>query len=128
MLINTKLPYWVMLHAFYLLFFSSKYIQAEFQTVWILIMSHSHLHRITARASSLPSVCEIITSMDGKRAWTKMFSKIIRVEKTLASEDKILHFMAFDISSFILSRIRLAYLFVNFFPLLYLYKNKCNWE
>ena len=55
-----------MLHAFYLLFFSSKYIQAEFQTDWILIMSHSHLHRITARASSLPSVCEIITIHHGR--------------------------------------------------------------
>ena len=50
----------------------------------------------------------------------------VSVEKTQASEDKILHFMACDISSFILSRICLAFLFVNFFSLLYLYKNKCN--
>ena len=51
-----------------------------------------------------------------------MFAKIIRVEKTLASKDKILFFMAFDIFSLILSRVCLAYLFVNFFSLLYLDK------
>ena len=66
-----------MLHAFYLLFFSLQNVQAEFQKVWILIMSHSHMRRITARASSLPSVCEIIASMEGKQARTKMFVKII---------------------------------------------------
>ena len=48
--------------------FSLQKIQAEFQTVWILIMSHSHMHRLTARASSLPLVCETIASMEGKRA------------------------------------------------------------
>ena len=63
--------------AFYLLFFSLQNVQAEFQKVLILIMSHSHIRRITARASSLPSVCEIIASMEGKRARTKMFVKII---------------------------------------------------
>ena len=51
-----------------------------------------------------------------------MFTKIIRVEKTLASVDKILHFMAFGIISLILNRVCLAYLFVNFFSLLYLDK------
>ena len=55
-------------------------------------------------------------------AKAKMFAKIIRVEKTLASEGRILHFMAFDIISVILSRVCLAYLFVNFFSLLYLDK------
>ena len=51
-----------------------------------------------------------------------MFTKIMRVEKTLASVDKILHFMAIGIISLILNRVCLAYLFVNFFSLLYLDK------
>ena len=66
-----------MLHAFYLLFFLFKMYKQSFKKVWILIISHSHMRRITAHASSLPSVCEIIASMEGKRARTKMFVKII---------------------------------------------------
>ena len=39
----------------------------------------------------------------------------LTVEKTLASEDLILHFMVFDIISLILSRVCLAFLFLTIF-------------
>ena len=64
-------------------------------------------------------------SMKGNRARTKCLQRL-SVEKTLANEDKILHFMAFDIISLILSRVCLAcicqFLFLTIFVKLY----KCN--
>ena len=57
-------------------------------------------------------------SMEGNRPELKCLQRL-SVEKTLANEDKILHFMAFDIISLILSRVCLAsicqFLFLTIF-------------
>ena len=184
MFMNTKLPCWVMMLAFLPAVFLFKKYDQNFKQ-----LGHSHMCRITARASSLHSVCETIPSMEGilfvwfdslrpinylsvikgrvflgwtstklglmfllkdRTQWRRWGSnprplglesstlplshcvpcpwkvtgpelkclQRLSVEKTLANEDKILHFMAFDIS-LILSRVCLAsicqFLFLTIF-------------
>ena len=101
MLINTKLQYWVMLHAF---------LPAVFPSKNAIRVSNSfdpnHVPQSAQNHCSLR--CERLLHPWKITGPELKCLQRLSVEKTLASKDKILHFMAFDIISLILSRVCLA--------------------
>ena len=73
-------------------------------------------HSLCADGLLVP-VCDTSTAMEGLNV-----CKYYLGRKDIGKRRLIFLFMAFDIISLILSRVCLAYLFVNFFSLLYLDK------